>query len=161
MDPRSAHSVDDCGPAQLKTLLSLARPRRKPSIVAPFRGHPEMLLGLLAEFASGGDGLGVDFLAAVTSGQTPLAALSRLKEVAKVLHSRQSDSVTRDAATVLYHAIIAAALVSHGTNISTRPLKYRATLYGELADLLETHALGRIFKRACELAGETENPGTP
>ena len=160
MDPRSTHSVDDCGPGQLKTLLSLARPRRKSSIVAPFRGHPEMLIGLLAEFASAGDGLGVDFLTAVTSGQTPLSTLSRLKEVAKVVHSRQTDSVARDAAAVLYHAIVAAALVSHGTNISTRPLQYRGALYGELADLLESHLLGRVFRRACELAGQPANPGT-
>jgi hypothetical protein len=90
-------------------------------------------------------------LDAATAEGTSLDELVRLKERAKAIIADASDARGREAARVLYHAAVAAALVRHGQAISGRLARKQRTQYEALAGAWAGHALEQLFRDAAHL----------
>lgn len=149
MDEASG-KIDRCGSAQLKALLSLADDRQgERPLAAEIGGEGELrrrLEEILRREAGGGDAT----LDAIASKETPLETLRGLKGSAKGLISRARSADDRNAGTLLYHAIIAAAFAHHGVNISSRDLDGRMAMYEDLSALLAVDPLGAVFRAAVD-----------
>jgi hypothetical protein len=91
----------------------------------------------------------------VITPDTPLAGLRTLKEMAKHRATQASEEAHRAAATLLYHATIAAALGRHGVNISSRPAASRWPLYEDLSAIFAAHPLGEVFRQAADRIAAT------
>jgi hypothetical protein len=89
-----------------------------------------------------------DLLEAATTQTTPVPELVRIKERAKILIGEAADARHRDAATLLYHAAVAAAFVHHDAEISGRPMHKQQTVYERFAAKLAEQPLGRLFREA-------------
>jgi len=89
-----------------------------------------------------------DLLAAATAQTTPVAELAHIKEHAKTLIGKAADARHRDAATLLYHAAVAAAFVHHHAEISGRPMHKQLAVYERFAATLPEQPLGRLFREA-------------
>lgn len=91
-----------------------------------------------------------DWLSAVGDDHATIATLREIKAFAQVFIKKATCESERVAATLLYHATVASAWARHGENISTRSLANRGPLYEDLADIMKTDPLGRIFREAAD-----------
>jgi len=91
-------------------------------------------------------------LATVCDEKTPLEALRGIKDIAKELRAKVPSDAHRHAATLLYHAAIAAAYAQHGVNVSARPIENRCDLYEDLGNAFAGAVLGEVFRRAVDRA---------
>jgi hypothetical protein len=115
----------DLSPSQVKALLVVAAKSRRPT-ADPY----------------------ADLLDEATKETTPVPELARIKERAKVLIDKAEDTRHRDAATLLYHAAVAAAFVHHNAEISGRPMHKQQAVYERFAAQLAEQPLGRLFREA-------------
>ena len=115
----------DLSHSQVKALLVVAAKSRRPS-ADPY----------------------ADLLEVTAQPTTAVAELTSIKERAKVLIGEAADSRHRDAATLLYHAAVAAAFVHHGAEISGRPMHKQQVVYERFAEQLAGQPLGLIFREA-------------
>lgn len=76
---------------------------------------------------------------------TPLMRLRSLKDLAKELTVAAQDPSHREAATLLYHLVVAAAYLRFSVNISSRPLAERESIYQYYAALHSGSGIGDIF----------------
>jgi len=90
-------------------------------------------------------------LSALCNRQTPLSVLQGIKDLAKALGAKATTEVEQAAATLLYHAAIAAALGRQRQSISSRPGVARFALYEDLGLLLRGNPLGDVFRAAAEV----------
>lgn len=156
MPKLSSAIIDHCSPSQLKALLSLAsRPLGGPAALSSQTVNPEELSRLLTELCQGQAESGELLLTTVCEEETPIEALRGIKELAKQLSAEAKTEAQRQAATVLYHAAVAAAFGRRGADISSRPLSSRSTLYEDLAAMLAGHPLGAVFRQAVEREADT------
>jgi hypothetical protein len=92
-----------------------------------------------------------------------LASSSDLKEERTefeiFIYRKNKDWVTQgvfidliNAATLLYHAAIAAAYAQHGVNVSSRPIETRRDLYEDLGNAFTGAMLGDVFRQAVDRA---------
>ena len=89
---------------------------------------------------------------------TPVPELMSIKERAKMLIGEAPDTRHRDAATLLYHAAVAAAFVHHGAEISGRPMHKQQAVYERFAEKFAGQPLGRIFRDAVSRIGGAPLP---
>lgn len=89
---------------------------------------------------------------------TPLAALETLKEYGKGLSQRWEEGPEHAVAVTIYFAAIAAALVSHGRKITTRPHRNLARSLGMMVDdrwmAPELALLFDNARKTCERKGQ-------
>ncbi len=88
--------------------------------------------------------------ATICDEQTPVEALRSIKDIAKELRIKARSETHRNAATLLYHAAIAAAYAWHGVNLSSRPIGVRCDLYEDLGVAFAGDPLGELFRRAID-----------
>jgi hypothetical protein len=150
-------TVDQASREQLKTLLGLAsRPpglRKSASLMAKAPSLDE-LCRLLSELCGEAREPGELLLATICDEQTPVEALRSIKDIAKELRIKARSETHRNAATLLYHAAIAAAFAWHGVNLSSRPIEVRCDLYEDLGNAFAGDVLGDAFRRAVDRAME-------
>jgi hypothetical protein len=154
MGDDTASSLDRLSPARVRTLLDLAAGPADMTGLAAQAGDPPVLRRLLSELCEGEAQSAEFVLATLCTKETPLAVLRDIKGLAKQLVGVAASRAHRDAATVLYHAAIAAGVAHHATNLSSRPLEPRAPLYEELAVALAADPLGGLFAEAAMVAGD-------
>lgn len=147
---------------QLKRLLSLAQTSGHhadflPAELANRRELARVLTALCGNTAESGEAL----LSTTCARQTPLAALQAIKDLAKSLVSKATSEVERAAATLLYHAAVAAALVHHEQNISSRTAGARYALYEDLAAFMAGDALAQVFQEAADKLAADSPSGNP
>jgi hypothetical protein len=153
-------SIGDCTPAQLKTLLGLggeAQGTRNELLLLAARpaGMRQILRAICAP-----DSEGIDVaLNMVCSPDTEPGALTDLKNRAKDLLGRVTGEEERAAATILYHAAIAAAFAHHGDEISSFPIDTRWVLYQDLADALAGDPLAGVFRTCTDRIEEERAQG--
>jgi hypothetical protein len=105
---------------------------------------------LLTELCAGKEGSGEVLLCTVAAQETTLQALQGTKEMAKALMADLASAAHRAAATLLYHAAVAAALARFGVNISSVSQESRVALYEDLAGVLGADPLGGVFRAAAD-----------
>ena len=125
----------DLSHSQLKALLVVAAKSRRPS-AGPY----------------------ADLLETATKETTPVPELVHIKEQAKVLIEKAADPRHRDGATLLYHAVVAAAFVHHGAEISGRPMYKQKAIYERFAEKFAEQPLGRLFSEAVARVARTPPP---
>ena len=127
---RRTTTIERCRPAQLKALLALG--------ASPCAEGPELpvqvpksaeLSRLLTELFENDSAGGELLLATVTARTASLTELRLVKDLAKGPLGRAPTPAHRDAATLLYHAAVAAAYADHGVNLSKQALAPRWPLY--------------------------------
>jgi len=151
MSDGSQSLIDQCTADQLKALLTLARsPLPAGQSPQPWALRPAECAERLTELCKGETASGELLLATVSASETPLAVLNGVKELAKRLLKEGPGDAHRAAATLLYHAAVAAALANHGVNISSRASAARWPLYEDLSTIFSDHPLGRIFRQAAD-----------
>ncbi len=91
---------------------------------------------------------GKSYLRDVCCVDTPVQTLVEIKSAAKRFTIEAEGPAQKAAATLLYHLSVAAALGSHGRNISSRDPSERLALYQDLAAELSGQELAAIFKKA-------------
>jgi hypothetical protein len=99
-----------------------------------------------------------DLLEVAAQPTTPVQELTSIKERAKVLIGEAADTRHRDAATLLYHAAVAAAFVHHGAEISGRPMHKQQTVYERFAEKFAGQPLGRLFREAASRVARAPLP---
>lgn len=144
----STITIEHSATGQLKALLALAHVPRGHGFLPPGLANRAQLAGHLSALCQGSEQSGEALLSTLCSRQTPLAALQGIKELAKTLAEKAGSEIERAAATLLYHAAVAAALAHHGRNISSRPGGARFELYDDLAALMAGDPLGQVFHEA-------------
>ncbi len=153
MSGKTSTILDHCTPAQLKALLTLAAGPGEERTQPPWQGlTPEDLTRLLSDLLTSQAGSGGLLLATVLSSETPVEALSGVKDLAKKFVEAPKSKAHHAAATILYHVTVAAAFAWHGKNISSRPIHTRCALYEDLATAFPEHPLSRVFRKAVERA---------
>jgi hypothetical protein len=125
----------DLSHSQVKALLVVAAKSRRPS-ADPY----------------------ADLLDVAAQQTTLVPELMSIKERAKVLIGEAADTRHRDAATLLYHAAVAAAFVHHGAEISGRPMHKQQTMYERFAAKFAEQPLGRLFREAAARVARTPPP---
>jgi hypothetical protein len=150
-------TIARCHRAQLKALLALANvpapaEQARPIPVPESAQLRRCLTELLANDASSGELL----IATVSAPTASLTELRLVKDLAKGLVRRAQTSSYRDAATLLYHAALAAAYARHGVNLSAHAMAARRPLYEALAQRLEGDPLAAVFRRAVGRARQDE-----
>ncbi len=151
MERPTGISLERLNVTQLKTLLGLATiPERAGESLQV--AESARLSALLTELCHNEGRSGDLLLTTVCDPATALEVLRGIKELAKRLLAEAPTDAHRNAATVLYHAAIAAGVAHHGTNMSSRPLDARLPLYEDLAATLAGERLGLIFHAAVERA---------
>lgn len=144
-------SLDQCNAAQLKALLSLAaEPGREVSSLPRIAARFNELQSQLRELVAGDGSVPSDLGEIICDPGTSLEAMDAAKEEAKRLRAKATSADLRDAATVIYHAAIAAAFAGEGVNLSTRAIEHRFGLYEDLAAAFAGHPLERIFRSAVD-----------
>jgi hypothetical protein len=133
----------------LKTLLLLAAGKSEShnSVPSVVRNRSE-LNRLLTDLCPGTKSSGDILLNTVTAHQTPLEILQGTKEMSKTLMADAATEAHRSAATLLYHAAVAAALARFNVNISSVSPESRVSLYEDLASALGADPLGDVFRMA-------------
>lgn len=145
---------------QLDGLLALASDRdTQSSFLSTILSDRSALANHLTDLFRDTPQSGHDWLSVVSDDRTPPATLRRVREFAKASINKASDEGERVAATLLYHAAVAAAWARHGENISTRSLENRVPLYEDLADIMIADPLGTIFRQAADRLASTEFSG--
>ena len=151
MSDGSRSLIDQCTADQLKALLALARGPQPPGqSPQPWAMRPAEFAKRLAELCKVEAVSGELLLATLSAPGTSPAVLGRIKELAKRLLNKAPPDAHRAAATLLYHAAVAAALATHGVNISSRTSAARWPLYEDLSSIFADHPLGRIFRQAAD-----------
>jgi hypothetical protein len=144
-------ALNRCTDEQLKRLFSLGLSAdHSPSVLAVARAfqQPDPDLDSLAVQLGGGS---LPQLAArVCETGASLSFLEFVKERSKEQRLLAKAPTLRDAATVVYHAAIAAAFASHGVTISARAISSRFGLYQDLAVVFADHPFGHIFQAAVD-----------
>ena len=125
----------DLSESQVKALLIVASKSRRPS-TAPYS----------------------DLLDKAAKETTTLQELAGIKEQAKAFLKGAPDRRHRDAATLLYHATVAAAFVRHGAEISGRPMRKQQQLYEQFAETWVGHPIGQVFREAALRVAGTNTP---
>jgi hypothetical protein len=97
-----------------------------------------------------------DLLDLATAQTTSVQELAGIKEQAKTFLKEAADRRHRDAATLLYHAAVAAAFVYHATEISGRAMGKQQHLYERFAQAWEGRPAGRLFREAARRVAETD-----
>jgi hypothetical protein len=144
-------SLDQCTPTQLKTLLDLGtRSTSAGDALVRDAEDPCRLERTLTELCAGRAESGALLLETVADPATPVDVLRGIKELAKQLGQGTTSEAHRSAATLLYHAAVAAAAARHDAALSSTPLAERLDLYGELAVVLRDTPLGTVFREAVE-----------
>ena len=144
-------TIEHSATRQLKALLALAHAPRAQSALLPSElADSAGLARHLTALSQGSEQSGEALLSTLCNRQTPLAALQGIKELAKTLAEKAGSEVERGAATLLYHAAVAAAFGHHGHNISSRSGGARLELYDDLAALMAGDPLGRVFQEAAD-----------
>jgi hypothetical protein len=105
---------------------------------------------LLTELCAGTKESGEVLLGTVASRETPIEILQGTKEMAKALMAEASSDAHRAAATLLYHAAIAAAFARFGANISSVASESRVALYEDLSSAFGADPLGDLFREAAD-----------
>jgi hypothetical protein len=145
---RSSLSLDGLSRSQVKSLLGLATRTDVESPLPAAAADPTGLRAQLTELCQGQGQSGALLLDTVCEPQTSLHVLRGIKEMAKTLVSRAATESQRSAATVLYHAAIAAGAGYHSTNLSSQAIGPRLPLYEQLAEALGADPLGEVFLAA-------------
>ncbi len=155
MTKPSSTTVERATGEQLKTLLGLAsRPPGQRESVALLGTVTDLdeLRKLLSE-CCGAIGESGDLLLATSCDEkTPIEALRSIKDIAKKLRAKAPSEAHRQAATLLYHAAIAAAFARYGINLSSRSVDSRSELYEDLAIAFVAEPLGEVFRLAVDRA---------
>jgi hypothetical protein len=147
----SGVSLDGCSVHKLKALLGLGeRPQHAGGTLPTRDAEATELARLLGDLCQGRGRSGDLLLASVCDAETTVDVLRGIKELAKELRSGAPSDAHRHAATVLYHAAIAAGVAHHGMNISSRAFEARVPLYEDLAAALAGEPLGALFRTALE-----------
>lgn len=115
----------DLSDSRVKALLIVASKSRRPS-VGPYS----------------------DLLDLATKQTTSVQELAGIKEQAKTFLKEAADTRHREAATLLYHAAVAAAFVYHAAAISGRPMRKQQRLYERFAATWAGRPIGRLFRQA-------------
>lgn len=148
-------TIDRATREQLRTLLGLAsQPPGQRGSAARLGTATSLdeLRRLLSECCGAIGESGELLLATACDEKTPVAALRSIKDIAKELRSKAQSEAHRQAATLLYHAAIAAAFAWHGVNLSSRPIESRCDLYEDLGNAFAGEVLGEVFRRAVDRA---------
>ena len=146
----STITIEHSATGQLKALLALAHVPRGHGFLPPGLANRTDLAAHLTALCQGSEQSGEALLSTLCTRQTPLAALQGIKELAKTLAEKAGSEIERGAATLLYHAAVAAALGHHGQNISSRPGATRFELYDDLSALMAGDPLGQVFQEAAD-----------
>jgi hypothetical protein len=117
----------DFSATQLRTLLQIAS---KPTPRLPAKG------------------IAADLLKRAIAETTSVEELATIKDRAKTLIAGAKTRPQRDAATLLYHAAVAAAFVRHDRTISGRPMEKQQRTYEAFAAAWADHPIGRLFHDA-------------
>jgi hypothetical protein len=117
--------------SQVKALLIVASKSRRPS-VSPYSA----------------------LLDKAIDRHTSVDELTGIKEQAKGFLKESGDGSRRDAATLLYHVAVAAALMYHAASISGRPMHKQQRLYEKFAETWAGHAIGQLFHDAARRVAE-------
>lgn len=150
----SSLSLDRSQPSQLKTLLGLATQVEGGGGPLPAQAADAAgLRRLLTEVCSGQGESGDLLLETVCDRDVPLEVLQGIKQLAKDIVAAAATEGQRHAATILYHAAIAAGFAWYGVNLSSRPIVDRLALYEDLAAVLAGEPLGAVFVAAVEAMG--------
>jgi hypothetical protein len=132
--------------SQVKALLRVATESR---LQAEPLSRRAAELDAMLEQMSRADGAGSpDLLLRAADPASSVDELTRIKDLAKRLIRSDADDPHRDAARLLYHVSVAAALVYHGVSISGRPIHKQQPLYEQLAEMWAGHAIGDVFRDA-------------
>lgn len=100
-----------------------------------------------------------DALARAVASDTTVAELIELKDTAKRLIADAPDKAHREAAQLVYHAAVAAALVRHGAAISSRAAHKQRPVFEQLAGTIDDEALRDLFLAAAsQLSDESRQP---
>jgi hypothetical protein len=146
-------SLDHLSSQRLKALLGLAvKPDRAGGSLPTAVAEPSEFERLLTELCRGRGESGDLLITTVCAEDTPLEVLMGIKELAKRLVAGARTESHSNAATLLYHAAVAAAVARHGANVSSLPLGERLSLCEDLAVALAGHPLGEVFRAAVERA---------
>ena len=97
-----------------------------------------------------------DWLARATARTTAVPELIEIKNRAKGLLKIADARPDRDAATLLYHAAVAAAFVHHAAAISRRPMRRQLTIYKRFAAAWRGQPIGNLFHEAAIRLTERE-----
>ena len=138
-------AIEPTADAVLASDSALTMPASRRAIV------PEIVV-LLDELVGDQHQSAAGLLEEVCSPSVSVDALHRVKELAKRLIDAAGNDALRDAATVLYHASVAAAFARHGVNLSSRPITERLQLFGDLAATLDPGPLAEVFAAAVRRA---------
>lgn len=136
--------------SQVKALLLVASESRLQA--EPLGRHADEIERLLAEMGRLQGTRHSNLLATALDPATSVNELTWTKELAKTFIKDESDATRLDAARLLYHAAVAAALVHHGRSISGRPVHKQHALYEKLAETWAGHAVGDLFHEAAARA---------
>ena len=123
----------DLSDSRVKALLIVASKSRRPSL-APY----------------------ADLLDLATKQTTTVQELAGIKEQAKAFLKEAADRRHREAATLLYHASVAAAFVYHAASISGRPMRKQQHLYERFAATWDGRPIGRLFRAAARRVAEAD-----
>jgi hypothetical protein len=96
-----------------------------------------------------------ELLATAMEQTTPVQELTRIKDIAKVLIENAEDGARREAARLLYHVSVAAAIVRHGAAISGRPMQKQRPVYQSLAAAWGGSTIGQLFDEAAARVNAT------
>ena len=150
MKPDTKSWMNPPGPSltgsQVKALLLVATESRLQA--EPLSQRAAELDGMLEEMSRAYGPTSSDLLSRAADPATTVDERTRIKDLAKQLIESDADDSHRDAARLLYHVAVAAALVHHGAAISGRPIQKQQPLYEELAETWAGHAIGDVFRDA-------------
>jgi hypothetical protein len=135
--------------ARLKPLLQLALELRESQDGLPVESAADASQRL----AEVGRRVGVpsgDLFERVMAPGTSVPELVRIKEAAKALLAKCDGRDDREAASLLYHAAVAAAVVRYRIQISSCPPGDRRDLYARLASRFAGFQLGDLFRLAAD-----------
>jgi hypothetical protein len=125
----------DLSESQVKALLILASKWRSPA-PAPY----------------------FDLLDQAAKETTTVQELAGIKDQAKGFLKDAPDTRHREAARLLYHVSVAAAVVRRGAAISGRPMHKQQDLYAKFAATWAGHPIGELFREAARRVARTNTP---
>jgi hypothetical protein len=134
---------------QMKALLVVASESRQSSAEALKKGA-DADQALLDEMTRAHAGSNAGLLEKASNEATDVAELIRIKDLAKDLIKESDDSRQREAARLLYHVAVAAAVVHHAESISGRSRQKQQLLFEKLAAAWAGHTIGQLFADASE-----------
>lgn len=147
MTDRIDTAVTSASAVQLRRLISLAdeRPQTTEAVI-PRLADPTELAILIDEIRPASTPAGDHLIAGVLDPGTGLGTFEATRRTARDLVEEAQNVKQRAAAELLYHAAVAAAYAQHGTNIASRPIEARQSLYVRLARLLGSGPIADLFR---------------